>query len=85
MRTARLKALPNSKKVYKKGLTKATKSGIIIVEKGVKTMYGFRRLDWMTNEEYDKVYWYWGCVCDYDNFWKDEQDFEAWCKRVLAK
>lgn len=48
-------------------------------------MYGFRRLDWMTNEEYEELYWYWGCVCDYDNFWKDAEDFEAWCKRVLNK
>lgn len=49
-------------------------------------MYGFRRLDWMTNEEYDEVYWYWGCVCDYDDYiWKDEADFDAWCKRVLDK
>ena len=48
-------------------------------------MYHFRRLDWMTDEQYQQVYWYYGCVCDYDMRWEDEQDFEAWCKRVLAQ
>jgi hypothetical protein len=50
-------------------------------KKEVNTM--FRRLDWMTNEQYEEVRIYWGLVCDYDEFWKDEQDFENWCKRVL--
>ena len=43
----------------------------------------FKRLDWMTDEQYEEVRIYWGLVCDYDEFWKDEQDFENWCKRVL--
>lgn len=48
-------------------------------------MNHIKRLDWMTDEEYKEVYWYYGCVCDYDMHWEDEQDYEAWCKRVLGK
>lgn len=44
-----------------------------------------KTLDWMTKEEYDEIYWYWGCVCNYDMEWKDEKDYEEWCKRVLEK
>lgn len=41
-------------------------------------------LDWMTDEDWDKIYFHWGCVCDYDMTWDDEADYEAWCRRVLA-
>lgn len=43
----------------------------------------FKRLDWMTDKDYENVYWYWGCVCEYDEFWENDKDFEEWCKRVL--
>jgi hypothetical protein len=43
-----------------------------------------KRLEWMSNEDWEEIYFYWGCVCDYDMHWEDEQDYEAWCKRVLA-
>jgi len=43
------------------------------------------KLDWMTEEEYEEINWYYGCVCDYDMTWKDMQDYEEWCKRVLKK
>ena len=43
-----------------------------------------KMLNWMTEEQYEQIRWYWGCVCDYDMYWKDEQDYEEWCKRVLA-
>lgn len=39
------------------------------------------KLDWMTEEQYDEIKWYWGCVCDYKNVWGN--DYEGWCKRVL--
>lgn len=42
-----------------------------------------RKLDWMTNEEYDAIALHWGLVCDYENVWGD--DYEGWCKRVLKK
>lgn len=41
------------------------------------------KLDWMTDEDYDKIHFHWGCICDYDMKWKDHDDYEAWCKRVL--
>ena len=47
------------------------------------TMTNVKRLDWMTDKEYDFVYWYFGCVCDYEMKWEDEKDYEEWCKRVL--
>lgn len=43
------------------------------------------RLDWMTDKEYDTIRLYYHCVCDYDMHWEDEQDYEAWCHRVLGK
>ena len=43
------------------------------------------KLDWMTEEEYEEIAWYYGCVCDYDMTWSDMQDYEEWCKRVLKK
>lgn len=42
-----------------------------------------KRLDWMTDEQYDQIYFYWGCVCGYDMHWENEKDYEDWCKRVL--
>ena len=44
-----------------------------------------KTLNWMTKEEREYITWYWGCVCDYDMEWKDEKDYEEWCKRVLEK
>ena len=44
-----------------------------------------KKLKWMTEEQWQSIEFYWGCVCDYDMNWKDEQDYEEWCKRVLAK
>ena len=41
------------------------------------------RLNWMSNEQWEEIHWYWSCVCDYDMHWKDEQEYEGWCKRVL--
>lgn len=42
------------------------------------------RLQWMTEKDFDYIWWFWGCVCDYqDGVWKD--DYEGWCKRVLEK
>lgn len=43
------------------------------------------KLSWMTEEEYEAIYFHYACVCDYDMTWKDMQDYEAWCKRVLNK
>lgn len=40
-----------------------------------------RRLNWMTDADYENIYFHWGCVCDYENVWGD--DYEGWCKRVL--
>ena len=42
-----------------------------------------KRLDWMTKEDWENIYFHWGCVCDYDMRWDDEKDYEEWCKRVL--
>jgi hypothetical protein len=41
------------------------------------------KLDWMTNEQYEQIQFYWGCVCDYDMYWESEQHYEDWCKRIL--
>ena len=40
------------------------------------------RLGWMTDEQWNEVQWYYGCVCDYNMYWENEQDYDAWCKRV---
>lgn len=42
-----------------------------------------KRLDWMTDKDYENICWYFGCVCDYDMHWENEKDYEEWCKRVL--
>lgn len=41
------------------------------------------RLSWMTEKEYNYIYWFWGCVCDYEDVWGD--DYDGWCRRVLEK
>jgi hypothetical protein len=41
------------------------------------------RLEWMSDDDWAEVEWYYGCVCDYDMEWANKQDYEAWCKRVL--
>lgn len=70
MRMAGLKALPNSKKFTKRE---------------IKIMTIPKKLDWMTEEQWQNIEFYWGCVCGYDTRWDDLKDYEGWCKRVLAK
>lgn len=43
------------------------------------------RLEWMSDDEWAEVEWYYGCVCNYDMEWANKQSYEAWCKRVLKK
>ena len=42
-----------------------------------------KKLDWMTEKQYQQIRFYWGCVCGYNMHWNNEQDYEEWCKRVL--
>ena len=44
-----------------------------------------KKLEWMTEEQWQSIEFYWGCVCNYDMHWDDLKDYEEWCKRVLAK
>lgn len=52
---------------------------------GGRDMTIVTKLDWMTDEEYNEVYWYWGCVCGYQMNWKNIEEYENWCKRILNK
>ena len=42
-----------------------------------------KRLDWMTDEQWEELGIHWGLVCDYEKVWRDD-DYENWCKRVLG-
>jgi len=44
-----------------------------------------KKLDWMTTEDYEVVHYHWACVCEYEKVWTDDVDYEAWCKRVVAR
>lgn len=44
-----------------------------------------KRLEWMSDEEWNEIEWHYGCVCDYDMQWDNINDYEAWCKRILKK
>ena len=46
-------------------------------------MTWIKKLDWMTDKEYENIRFYFGNVCDYEMRWEDEKDYERWCARVL--
>lgn len=46
-------------------------------------MTWIKKLEWMTDAEYENIRFYFGCVCNYEMTWEDEADYERWCARVL--
>ena len=44
-----------------------------------------KRLNWMTDKEYEAIRFYFGVICDYDITWDNDEEYEKWCKRVLAE
>jgi hypothetical protein len=92
LRNKSVKKIKKFEKSFVKRLTNSRNCGIIIIERGEREklqgdyiMTMIKKLDWMTEEHYEQIYFYWGCVCDYDMHWDNEQDYEEWCKRVLKK
>jgi hypothetical protein len=60
------------------------------LEEAYRQKYGNRittieRLEWMSDNEWNEIKWYYGCVCNYDMKWDNLNDYDAWCKRILKK
>lgn len=43
------------------------------------------RLEWMSDEDWAEIEWFYGCVCNYDIQWDNHEAYERWCIYVVNR